>query len=120
MTMIDVDAAVPKLPRWRAGRSTRHPMLDLGGRPDHFPAARKGRRVAVYAILDDYLPNPLAHCLNGFGFVHIVARLPASLIELAATRLSSPRSSAGRRCDRATTLTAHPPYRRTPPDGSAL
>lgn len=118
MTMIDVDGwLVPdklaQIAAWASARAIAR--LDLGGSTGiDFPGLRgKPERVAVDAILDDYLPKPFERtAMNGFGFVQIVRpRARASLIELARDRAPFEARALLRRADSsigATTLTAHP------------
>lgn len=118
MTMIDVDGwLVPdKLARmaaWAAARAIAR--LDLGGSTGiDFPGLRgKADRIAVDAILDDYLPKPFERtAMNGFGFVQIVRpRARASLIELARDRAPFEARALLRQAGASigeTTLAAHP------------
>ncbi|MES2902912.1 MAG: ribonuclease [Pseudomonadota bacterium] len=118
MAMIDVDGwLVPdklaQMAAWAAARAIAR--LDLGGSTGiDFPGLRgKVDRVAVDAILDDYLPKPFERtAMNGFGFVQIVRpRARASLIELARDRAPFEARALLRRAGiaiGATTLTAHP------------
>ena len=118
MTMIDVDGwLVPdKLAQMAAWASARAiARLDLGGSTGiDFPGLRgKADRIAIDAILDDYLPKPFERtAMNGFGFVQIVRPRPrASLIELARDRGPFEARALLRRAGTAigaTTLTAHP------------
>ena len=118
MTMIDVDGwLVPdKLAQMAAWASARAiTRLDLGGSTGiDFPGLRgKAERVAVDAILDDYLPKPFERtAMNGFGFVQVVRpRLRASLVELARDRPPFEARALLRRAGSAigaTTLTANP------------
>ena len=118
MTMIDVDGwLVPdKLAQMAAWASARAiARLDLGGSTGiDFPGLRgKADRVAVDAILDDYLPKPFERtAINGFGFVQVVRpRHRASLVELARDRAPFEARTLLRRAGTAIgaiTLTAHP------------
>lgn len=118
MTMIDVDGwLVPdKLAQMAAWASARAiARLDLGGSTGiDFPGLRgKADRVAVDAILDDYLPKPFERtAMNGFGFVQVVRpRHRASLVELARDRAPFEARTLLRRAGTAIgaiTLTAHP------------
>ena len=118
MTMIDVDGwLVPdklaQVAAWASARAIAR--LDLGGSSGiDFPGLRgKADRIAVDAILDDYLPKPFERtAMNGFGFVQIVRPRPrASLIELARDRAPFEARALLRRAGSAigaATLTAHP------------
>ena len=118
MTMIDVDGwLVPdklaQMAAWAAARAIAR--LDLGGSTGiDFPGLRgKADRIAVDAILDDYLPKPFERtAMNGFGFVQIVRpRARASLLELARDRAPFEARALLRQAGTAvgaTALTAHP------------
>ncbi len=118
MTMIDVDGwLVPdKLAQMAAWASARAiARLDLGGSIGiDFPGLRgKADRIAVDAILDDYLPKPFERtAMNGFGFVQIVRpRARASLVELARDRALFEARALLRRAGSSigeTAITAHP------------
>ena len=118
MTMIDVDGwLVPdklaQMAAWAAALAVAR--LDLGGSTGiDFPGLRgKADRVAVDAILDNYLPNPFERtAMNGFGFVQVVRpRHRASLVELARDRAPFEARALLRRAGTAigaATLGAHP------------
>ncbi|MDP4574697.1 ribonuclease E/G [Qipengyuania sp. G39] len=122
MTLIDIDgdlsprelalAAVPEIARWL-------PLFDLGGSIGiDFPTleAKKDRK-AIDAALEQALANwPHERtAMNGFGFVHIVARLegPSLLNRFATSRVGMAARMALRRAEMvegpgATLLTVHP------------
>ena len=122
MTLIDIDgdrpprelalAAVPEIARWLR-------LFDLGGSIGiDFPTlATKADRKAVDAALDAALggwPHERT-AMNGFGFVHTVARLdgPSLLHRFATARIGAAARMALRRAELvegpgATLLTVHP------------
>jgi ribonuclease G len=98
---------------WASARAIAR--LDLGGSTGiDCPGLRgKADRIAVDAILDDYLPKPFERtAMNGFGFVQVVRpKARPSLIDLAQDRPAFEARELLRRAGRhvgAATLSAHP------------